>query len=259
MPDLQRLAGRTAIVTGGGRGIGKAVALAYAGEGADVAVVARTPDEINGTVQEIAAFGCRGLAVQADVADPAGVARMVQEVKDRFGRIDILFNAAGTRAVAPSDQLAYEDWARVLSVNLTGSFLCSQAVFEPMVQAGGGKIIMVGSMQAHSGAPARAAYIASKTGLVGLARGLGVEWARHNINVNILSPGYFQTDIIMHQIKIGQLNLEAIERRTPMGRLGRMADLTGPAIFLASHDSDFMCGQALVIDGGWLAYGFLQT
>ncbi len=259
MAGLGRLAGRVAIVTGGGRGIGKAVALAYAGEGADVAVVARTPDEINQTAREIAALGCRGLAVQADVADPAGVDRLVQEVLAHFGRIDILFNAAGTRAVAPSDELAYADWRRVLEVNLTGSFLCSQRVFEPMKQAGGGKIIMVGSMQAHSGAPARAAYIASKTGLVGLARGLGVEWAKYNINVNVLSPGYFQTDIIMHQIQIGQFNLEAIQRRTPIGRLGRMEDLTGPAIFLASRESDFMCGQALVIDGGWLAYGFLQT
>ena len=127
-----------------------------------------------------------------------------------------------------------------------------------MRQAGYGKIIMMGSMQAHSGAPSRAAYIASKTGLVGLTRALGVEWARHGINVNILSPGYFETDIVKHQIEIGQLNLTAIERRTPMGRIGRMEDLTGPAIFLASPDSDFMCGQALIIDGGWLAYGFCR-
>jgi NAD(P)-dependent dehydrogenase (short-subunit alcohol dehydrogenase family) len=121
-----------------------------------------------------------------------------------------------------------------------------------------GKIIMMGSMQAHSGAPFRIAYIASKTGLVGLTRGLGVEWAKYGINVNILSPGYFETDIILHQIKIGQLDLEAIKQRTPMERIGKMEDLTGPAIFLASSESDFMCGQALIIDGGWMAYGFLQ-
>jgi NAD(P)-dependent dehydrogenase (short-subunit alcohol dehydrogenase family) len=183
---------------------------------------------------------------------------MTQAVLDRFGRVDILFNAAGARAVFPSETLPFENWQQVIGINLTGSFLCSQRVFEPMKQAGYGKIIMVGSMQAHSGAPSRAAYVASKTGLVGLTRALGVEWARHGLNVNILTPGYFETDIIQHQIKIGQLDLEAIKRRTPLGRIGKMEDLTGPAIFLASHESDFMCGQALVIDGGWLAYGFLQ-
>jgi 2-dehydro-3-deoxy-D-gluconate 5-dehydrogenase len=256
--ELQRLAGRAAVITGGGRGIGKAVALAYAREGADIAVVARSKDEIIQTSVEIEALGRRALAVQADVSKPDDVDRMVSAVLKAFNRIDVLFNAAGARAVAPSADLAYADWQRVLDTNLTGSFLCSQGVFAPMKNAGGGKIILVGSMQAHSGAPFRAAYVSSKTGLVGLTRGLGVEWAKHRINVNMLSPGYFETDIILHQIKIGQLDRAAIERRTPIGRLGQMADLTGPAIFLASPESDFMCGQALIIDGGWLAYGFLQ-
>ena len=256
---MQRLLDRVAIVTGGGRGIGKAIALAYAREGADVAVVARSRDEIAQAASEIEALGRKGLAVQADVCRPGDVERMVQTTLEAFGRVDILFNAAGVRAVAPSEELPAEDWRQVIDVNLTGSFLCSQHVAEPMKRAGYGKIIMVGSMQAHSGAPFRAAYIASKTGLVGLTRGLGVEWARYGINVNILSPGYFETDIILHQIEIGQLDLDAIQRRTPMGRIGKMEDLTGPAIFLASGESDFMCGQALIVDGGWLAYGFLQT
>jgi NAD(P)-dependent dehydrogenase (short-subunit alcohol dehydrogenase family) len=254
---MPRLADRAAIITGGGRGIGKAVALAYAHEGARIAVVARSRDETEQAAAEITALGRTAIAVQADVSRPADVQRMVATVREAFGQVDILFNAAGARAVAPSGELAFEAWQEVQSVNLTGSFLCSQAVFAPMRQAGYGKIIMVGSMQAHSGAPDRAAYIASKTGLVGLTRGLGVEWARHGINVNILSPGYFETDIILHQIEIGQLDLEAIQRRTPMARIGRMADLTGPAIFLASAESDFMCGQSLIIDGGWMAYGFL--
>jgi len=259
MHGMQRLLDRVAIVTGGGRGIGKAVALAYAREGADIAVVARTSGEIAKTASEIEALGRNGLPLQADVCNPNDVSRMVEAVLGTLGKVDILFNAAGVRAVAPSEELAYEDWKKVIDVNLTGSFLCSQRVAEPMKKAGYGKIIMVGSMQAHSGAPFRAAYIASKTGLLGLARGLGVEWAKYGINVNVLSPGYFETDIILHQVKIGQLDLAAIERRTPMGRIGNMEDLTGPAIFLASRESDFMCGQALIIDGGWMAYGFLQT
>lgn len=259
MNTSQRLLGRAAIITGGGRGIGKAIALAYAAEGADVAVVARSPGEIRQTVQEVEALGRRGLALEVDVCSQEQVSRLVGRVLETFGRIDILVNAAGQRAVFPSDVLSPEDWRRVLDVNLTGSFLCSQGVFEPMKAAGYGKIIMMGSMQAHSGAPQRAAYVASKTGLVGLTRALGVEWARHGINVNILSPGYFATDIVLHQIEIGQLNLGAIERRTPMGRIGRMEDLTGPAVFLASAESNFMCGQALIIDGGWMAYGFLQA
>jgi NAD(P)-dependent dehydrogenase (short-subunit alcohol dehydrogenase family) len=258
MHTSPRLLDRVAIVTGGGRGIGKAVALAYAREGSDVAVVARTSEEIAQTTSEIKDLGRQGLAIQADVRDPEDVNRMVEAVLETFGRVDILFNAAGVRAVAPSEELPHQDWNEVIDVNLTGSFLCSQSVAEPMKRVGYGKIIMVGSMQAHSGAPFRAAYIASKTGLVGLTRGLGVEWAKYGINVNILSPGYFETDIILRQIKIGQLDLEAIQRRTPMGRIGKMEDLTGPAVFLASRESDFMCGQALIIDGGWMAYGFLQ-
>ncbi len=253
-----RLQGRVALVTGGGRGIGKAVALAYAREGADVIVAARSRDEVTQTAQEIEAIGRSALAVQADVCQVDQVNAMVAASLERFGRVDILFNAAGSRAVAPSEELSYEDWQRVINTNLTGSFLVSQAVARSMIKAGYGKIIMVGSMQAHSGAPFRAAYIASKTGLLGLTRGLGVEWAKYGINVNMLSPGYFATDIILHQIQIGQLNLEAIEKRTPMGRLGRMEDLIGPAVFLASSESDFMCGQAMIIDGGWMAYGFIQ-
>lgn len=259
MATTQRLLDRVAIVTGGGRGIGKSVALAYAREGAHLVLVARSNQEIVQTAGEIEALGRRSLAVQADVCNPDDVRRMVETALQTFGKVDILFNAAGSRAVAPSEELPYQDWKRVVDTNLGGSFLCSQAVARPMMKTGYGKIIMVGSMQAHSGAPFRAAYSASKTGLIGLTRSLGVEWARHGINVNILSPGYHETDIILHQIKIGQLNLEAIKKRTPIGRLGTVEDLTGPAVFLASRESDFMCGQALIIDGGWMAYGFLQA
>jgi NAD(P)-dependent dehydrogenase (short-subunit alcohol dehydrogenase family) len=168
--EQQRLVGRVAIITGGGRGIGKAVALAYAREGADVAVVARSADEIKQTAAEIEALGRRALAVPADVSKPEAVNHMVLTVLKAFDRIDILFNAAGARAVAPSAELVYADWQRVLAANLTGSFLCSQRVYAPMKNAGGGKIIMVGSMQAHSGAPFRAAYVSSKTGLVEIGR-----------------------------------------------------------------------------------------
>jgi NAD(P)-dependent dehydrogenase (short-subunit alcohol dehydrogenase family) len=157
-----------------------------------------------------------------------------------------------------SDALPLADWERVLTANLTASFLCSQQVFPAMRAAGYGKIIMIGSMQAHSGAPFRAAYASSKTGLLGLTRALGVEWAPLGINVNMLSPGYIATEIVRHQIEIGQLNLGAIERRTPLGRIGEVEDVTGPAVFLASHESDFMVGQTLIVDGGWMANGFLQ-
>jgi NAD(P)-dependent dehydrogenase (short-subunit alcohol dehydrogenase family) len=255
--SMGRLAGRVALVTGGGRGIGKAIALAYAEEGADIIAVGRGKDEIVATVAEVEALGRRALAVTADVTQPADVAEMVKTGIDAFGQIDILLNAAGQRAVFPSTELSFEDWQRVLDVNLTGSWLCSQAVGRIMVERGYGKIILMGSMQAHAGAPERAVYIASKTALVGLSRALGVEWASHGINVNILSPGYFRTKAIERQFAIGQLDKAAIERRTPAHRLGEMKDLTGPALFLASTESDFMCGQTLIIDGGFMAYGFL--
>lgn len=252
-----RLADRVALITGGGKGIGQIIALAYAEAGADVAVVGREKEPLEQTVTEIESLGQRGLAVPTDVTRPDQVKHSVQIALDEFGKIDILLNAAGQRAVFPSVELTHEDWTRVMDVNLTASFLCSQAVAPSMIEQGYGKIIMMGSMQAHSGAPERATYCASKTALVGLTRSLGVEWAKYGINVNILSPGYFRTKPIERQIAIGELNLEAIERRTPANRIGEMKDLTGPAIFLASSESDFMCGQALIIDGGWMAYGFL--
>lgn len=258
MVNQRRLADRVAVVTGGGRGLGKAIAQAYAEEGADLVLVGRGQEEIVEAAKEIEATGQRALAVSADVTSPEDVEKMVQMALDTFGKIDILMNAAGQRAVFPTTELTLEDWQRVIDVNLTGSFVCSQAVGKHMIERGYGKIIMMGSMQAHSGAPERTAYISSKTGLVGLTRALGVEWAKYGINVNILSPGYFRTQIIEHQIVIGQLNLAAIEQRTPAGRIGEMKDLTGPATFLASSESDFMCGQSLIIDGGWMAYGFLQ-
>jgi NAD(P)-dependent dehydrogenase (short-subunit alcohol dehydrogenase family) len=258
MQSSRRLEGRSAIVTGGGRGIGRAVALAYAREGANIAVTARSPEEINKVAEEIRALGQDALAIQANVSSEADTNRAVQAVLERWGRVDILFNAAGVRSIHPSQELTLAQWQEVVDTNLTGSFLFSQRVFPAMQAAGYGKIIMVGSIMSHAGAPFRAAYVATKTGLVGLTQALGVEWAHYGINVNILSPGYFATDAVLRQVEIGQLNLSAIERRTPIGRIGRMEDLVGPAVFLASPDSDFMCGQSLIIDGGWLAFGFMQ-
>ena len=257
MTSQGRLSGRVAVVTGGGRGLGKAIALAYAEEGADLVIVARGREEIEQAVAEVEDLGRKALGISADVTDLEDVKRMARSALDRFGRIDVLLNAAGQRAVFPSAELSFEDWQRVINVNLSGSFVCSQVIGRTMIERGYGKIIMMGSMQAHSGAPERAAYIASKTGLVGLTRALGVEWAKYGVNVNILSPGYFRTAAIERQFEIGELDLASIERRTPARRIGEMRDLTGPAIFLASAESDFMCGQALIIDGGWMAYGFL--
>lgn len=256
MANQSRLADRVAVITGGGKGIGQTIAIAYAEAGADIVVVGREKGPLDETVTQIEGLGRRGLSYPADVTQPDQVRHMVQAALDEFGKIDILLNSAGQRAVFPTVELTYEDWKRVLDVNLTASFLCSQAVGKHMIERGYGKIIMMGSMQAHSGAPERAAYIASKTGLVGLTRAMGVEWAKYGLNVNILSPGYFRTKPVERQIAIGELNLEAIERRTPANRIGEMRDLVGPAIFLASSESDFMCGQALIIDGGWMAYGF---
>lgn len=252
-----RLKDRVGIVTGGGQGIGRGIALGYAREGADVVVADLNPETAKETCRQVEEMGRRSLALQTDVSDPADVARLTQETMEVMGGIDILVNNAGVFSIVPSVDLSLAEWQKCLDVNLTGAFLCCQAVGRQMIKAGRGTIINMASLMSFAAFPWRAAYAASKGGVLQLTKVLGIEWAPFGLTVNAIAPGMIRTEIAEEQIAKGEFDLEAIARRTPLGRMGNVGDVVGAAVFLASEEAQFMTGATILVDGGWLAYGYL--
>lgn len=250
--DKLRLDGKVAIVTGASRGLGRAMALGLAEAGADVAVVSRTMEALEGLAGEIGTLGRRGLAIRVDVTDRHEVADMVRSAMETFGKIDILVNNAGTIFRTEAEEYPEEAWDRVLEVNLKGVFLCCQAVGKVMIAQRRGKIINMGSLLSAIGVPLIPAYAASKGGVRQLTKALAVEWARYNIHVNAIGPGYFRTELT-EALQKDEKRTAWILRRTPLGRWGVPEDLKGPVVFLASDASDYITGQILYVDGGWLA------
>jgi len=252
MKDLFELEGKVAIVTGGNRGIGKAIARGFATMGVNLILVARDSVKTAEAAQEVRnEFGIRVLAVKVDVQQEQEINTMVAEALDAFGRIDILVNnAGGNIRKMPQDYLIAE-WDEVLNTNLRSAFLCSKAVYPAMKETGSGKVINIGSMTSIFGGAKLAPYGASKGGILQLTRSLAVAWAPDNIQVNAILPGWINTDLTAQARKeIPGLN-ERVLARTPVGRWGNPDDLTGSAIFLASHASDFITGVALPVDGGY--------
>ena len=250
--DKLRLDGKVALVTGASRGLGRAMALGLAEAGADVAVVSRTKEALESVAEEIRALGRRGLVVRADVTDRDEGTDMVRRTMEAFGRIDILVNNAGTSFRAAAEGYPEEAWDRVMAVNLKGVFLCCQAVGRVMIVQRRGKIINIGSLLSEIGVPLTPAYAASKGGVRQLTKALAVEWAQYNIHVNAIGPGYFRTELT-DALQKDEERAAWILSRTPMGRWGVPEDLKGPVVFLASDASDFITGQMLYVDGGWLA------
>jgi len=256
-PSFGRLQGKVAIVTGSSRGIGKAIALGYAREGAMVVLTGRDQSTLETVAEEVVQVGTKALPVRVDVTQPEDVEEMVERTLAVFGRVDILVNNAGIPLVAPSEGLDLNEWRKVIDTNLTGVFLCSQAVARPMLRQGSGCIINIGSLTSFVGFPKRLAYASTKTAVLGVTRVLAVEWARQGIRVNAIAPGWIRTDLMQSLIARGVLDPDKLIARTPMGRLGEVDDIVGPAIFLASDEAAFITGQTLVVDGGWLAYGYV--
>ena len=247
-----RLDGLCAVVTGGSKGLGKAMAKALAAAGADVVVTSRHEDEAKKAAEEISAAGRPALGLAADVVDRAAVAGLVQRAEAAFAKVDILVNNAGTGEIKPILDLTDADWEPVLATNLKGCLLCAQAVVPGMAQRRFGRIINVGSILSTVGHVGLASYTASKHGLLGLTRAMALEWAASGITVNCLCPGFFAT-AMTRPVVDDPAGYQAVIDRTPVHRWGQPDDLDGPIIFLASTASSFVTGTALCVDGGWTA------
>ena len=244
------LSGRVAVVTGASRGIGRAVAVALAKAGADVAVAARTASDLEGTAAGVRAAGRRALAVPTDVAVAADVARLMTETVAELGGLDVLVNNSGIGEPHGALDTTEEIWDRHLAVNAKGTFLCCQAAARHMLAQGSGKIVNVTSIFALKGVPNYAAYTASKAAVIGLTKALAVEWAAGGVQVNAVAPGYFATDINA-EARADPERLARLVRSVPAGRIAEPDELGPLIVYLSSVASDYMTGAVLSCDGGW--------
>jgi 2-deoxy-D-gluconate 3-dehydrogenase len=246
------LTGRLAVVTGARRGIGRAMARALAEAGADVIGVSANLEPAGSDVEkEVTAAGRSFEAIRADLAEPAAVQELGEELARRHRPVDILVNNAGTIRRAPADRHTDADWALVLQVNLTSQFVLARALGSAMVARGEGKIIFTASLLSFQGGINVPGYTAAKHGIAGLTKALANEWAAHGVNVNAIAPGYIATDNTQ-ALRDDPARSAAILDRIPAGRWGSASDIGGAAVFLASDAAAYVHGTVLPIDGGWL-------
>lgn len=249
--DYFKLEAKVALVTGSAAGIGRAIAVALGEAGANVACHCRNMGDANDTTEEIRDLGGRAIEVAGDMADKDAPKRVVGEVVNVFGRIDILINNAGMIRRSPAVEYSDEDWQTVIEVDLSSVFRLSQAAGRRMIEQGGGKIVNIASLLSFQGGINIPAYTAAKSGVAGLTKALANEWARHKINVNAIAPGYIATDNTA-ALRADETRDRQILERIPAGRWGEPEDLAGAAVFLASPASDYIHGHILVVDGGWM-------
>jgi gluconate 5-dehydrogenase len=251
--DLFDLSGRVAIVTGGGSGIGRQMAQGLAELGADLVLCARKPERCEAAAEELRAeLGVRAVGLRCDVRDPGQVEEVVRRAREELGRVDVLVNNAGTTWGAPPEEMPLEGWQKVVDVNLTGAFLCAQAVGRALIEQGdGGRIVNIASVAGLGGAPAEVmntiVYHATKGGLIAFTRDLAWKWARHGITVNAIAPGWFPSDMSRYVLDRQE---GSFVRSIPLGRFGGPDDLKGAVGYLASAASAYVTGQVLVVDGG---------
>ena len=247
------LSGKVAIVTGAGRGLGRTIALGLAEHGADIVVASRTQSQVKQAADEIGRLGRKALAVQCDTSKKADVDRMVSQTLDNWRRIDILVNNAGIDIIKPALDYAEDEWDQILDINLKGYFLCAQAVGRAMVEQKAGSILMNSSIAGSVGINQLVPYASAKGGVNQLVRTLAVEWAPFGVRVNAFAPAYFEN--VMQGV--AHVHSETKERQirewTPLGRRGKVAELVGPCVFLASDASSYVTGNILMVDGGWTA------
>ena len=251
--DLTR---KAAIVTGASRGLGVSFARGLAKAGCDLIVAARDIDQLREVALDLEQFGRRVVPVQADVRREQDVEGMVQRSVTEFGKIDILINNAGISAVAEAEAMTREQWQIVIDTNLTALFFCAQCAARQMLRQGSGKIINIASMYGISASSyvSQASYVTSKAGVLGLTRELAVEWAPRGLQVVALAPGFFRSDQTIWAFEQNQELGKRLLAKVPMGRMGKLEELEGTIVYLASQASDYMTGQALILDGGFLSW-----
>lgn len=250
------LTGRVAVVVGGSSGIGRTLALGFAEAGADVVATARRSELVDSVAAEIEARGRRTLRVASDVADVGSLERLRDRTLETFGRVDIMLCAAGTTKRVPTLDMDEADWARIIETNVTGTMRACRVFGREMVARRSGRIITIGSLSSFVGLFEVAAYVASKSAVAGLTRALAVEWAPFNVTVNSIAPGVFRTDL--NTALLDSPRGQEFLTRTPMHRFGKIPELVGAAVFLASDASSFVTGHVLAVDGGFLASGVNQ-
>jgi NAD(P)-dependent dehydrogenase (short-subunit alcohol dehydrogenase family) len=254
---VTRLAGRVALITGGGTGIGRAIALAFAREGANVAVAGRRLKKLGEVTREVEKAGGKGLAIECDVTRAGDVERAVRGTAERFGRLNVLVNNAGTLSVSTVEGVSEEEWDRVMTVNMKGPFLVSRAVLPEFRKCGGGAIVNISSILGLIAMKDRAAYCASKGGVTLLTKAMALDHAHENIRVNCICPSIVETELVkglFDASEQGQALRKSRLSSIPLGRFGRPVDVAEMAVFLASEESSWLTGAAIPLDGGLSAY-----
>jgi 3-oxoacyl-[acyl-carrier protein] reductase len=249
--------GKVAVVTGSSSGIGLEVARHFGSSGARVVTNGRTAERAEAAARTIADAGGTAVGVGADLSSYEGAEQLIRGAIDAFGGVDILVNSAGISMIARADELDPAEWERAIAIDLSGSYFAARAAYPSMKERGGGVIINIGSAAAHVGLPLRVAYCAAKHGLTGLTKVLALDWAPDGIRVLQIDPAYIKTPLdVRDQVTAGYDDV-AVERRTPMGRFGDLSEVAKMVLVAAGPESSYMTGSSLLIDGGWVAYGYL--
>jgi NAD(P)-dependent dehydrogenase (short-subunit alcohol dehydrogenase family) len=254
-----KLENHVALITGSGSGIGKGIALAFARQGADIALNDIDLASAEKVAKMIEDLGRSFLVLKGDISQSSQVSAIVSHIMDEWGKIDILVNNAGIfNEMVPTHERSEEEWSRVVDIHLKGAFLCSKYAGRAMIEKrAGGNVINVASITGLAGFPNRSAYGPAKSGIINLTKTMAVEWAPYGIRVNAIAPGYILTEGAEKMFLSGEVKEEPLKKRIPLGRLGTVEEVARVALFLASEESSYITGETITVDGGWMAYGYL--
>jgi NAD(P)-dependent dehydrogenase (short-subunit alcohol dehydrogenase family) len=254
LPSFQ-LEGKITVVTGAGRGIGRALAIGIAEAGSDVAILARTKEDLEKVAEEIRQVGRKAYPYAVDITKRNEIEEAMKDLVNQRGKIDVLVNNAGMNIRTPALEVTDEEWETIIQTNLKSAFMLSQLAGQHMKENGGGRIINIASVAGHVALQTGVVYGASKAALIQMTKTLALEWGKHDIQVNAIGPWYFKTPLT-EKLLNDEAYLNRILDRTPLKRVGELEELVGPAVFLASDAANYITGQTLFVDGGMTIYGF---